>query len=250
MRLAGKVAVITGAAGGIGAATARRFVEEGADVGLLDLPSTALDDIAGELGDSAFPLPADVTDTTSLAAAFERVRSRADRLDVLYCCAAIQLHELEGPVDRIAVETWRRVLDVNLTGAFLSVKHALPLLRSAGGGSIILCGSPTAMTMCGRGYPAYAASKGGLAALAQSLAGDHAAEKIRVNVLVPGTTSTPLISPLLQEEETARKLLAGTPLGRIGTPEDTTGLAVYLASDESSYATAGTFVVDGGLTRR
>lgn len=250
MRLAGKVAVVTGAAGGIGAAVARRFAKEGARVGLLDLSSPELGALADGLGDRAFALPADVTDASSLSRAFEEVRARAARLNVLYCAAAIQLHEEEASADLLALETWRRVLDVNLTGVFLSVKYALPLMRAAGGGSIILCGSPTALTICGKGYPAYAASKGGVAALALSLAGQHAPDGVRVNVLVPGTTSTPLVAPLLENEDTARELRTGVPIGRIGVPEDTTGLAVYLASDESAYATAGTFVVDGGLTRR
>ena len=195
-------------------------------------------------------MPVDVTDETSVAAAFAACEARAAHLDVLYCCAAVQLHGEDGPADGLALSTWQHVLAVNLTGVFLTVKHAIPLLRRSPAASVILCGSPTGMTMTGGGYDAYAASKGGVAALARALAADYAAEGIRVNVLVPGTTRTPLIEPLLEDPRTREELTRGTPLGRLGTPEDTTGLAVFLASDESSFATAATFVVDGGLTRR
>jgi NAD(P)-dependent dehydrogenase (short-subunit alcohol dehydrogenase family) len=249
-RLAGKKTLITGAAGGIGGAAARRFAAEGALVGLLDRPGPGLDAIAAELGAAGLALPTDLTDEASVAAASRTYAERTGGLDVLYCCAAIQPHDEDGPADRVSLATWQRVIAVNLTGVFLSVKHAIGLLRESAGASIILCGSPTGLTMSGGGCDAYAAAKGGVHALGRALAADYAADGIRVNILVPGTTRTPLIEPLLADPERRAELLAGTPLGRLGTAEDTTGLAVYLASDESAFATAATFVVDGGLTRR
>jgi len=145
---------------------------------------------------------------------------------------------------------WNRTLAVNLTGAFLTIKHTIPLLRAAANGSLILCGSPTGLTMSGGGYAAYSASKAGMMSLARTVAADYAADGIRANIIVPGTTRTPLIAALLEDPARRAALLAGTPIGRLGTSEDLTGIAVYLASDESRYATAATFTVDGGLTQR
>jgi len=163
--------------------------------------------------------------------------------------AGVQLHGQDGPAEHLDLDVWRRTLDVNLTGAFLAVKHALPLLRAAAPSSIVMCGSPTGITMCGRGYDAYSASKGGMMALARALAADYAAEGIRVNVVVPGTTATPLIADLLADERTHADLVAGAPLGRLGTSEDLTGIAVFLASDESAYATGATFAAIHTCTR-
>ncbi|WP_433136200.1 SDR family NAD(P)-dependent oxidoreductase [Actinomadura nitritigenes] len=248
--LDGKATAITGAAGGVGSAAARAFARAGARVALLDLPSPALDAVAGELGKAGLKAPLDVTDEGSVQAAFARVGGAFGRLDALYVTAGVQLHGLDGPAEHVELETWRRTIEVNLTGSFLTVKHAVPLLRAAGSASVLICGSPTGITMSGRGYDAYAASKGGVMALARALAADYAAEGIRVNVIVPGTTRTPLIADLLDDETTRVELTARTPLGRLGAPEDLTGIAVFLASDSSSYATGATFAVDGGLINR
>jgi NAD(P)-dependent dehydrogenase (short-subunit alcohol dehydrogenase family) len=250
VRLAGKKTLITGAAGGVGAAAARAFAREGARVALVDLPSPRLTALAGELGDAAIAIPADVSDESSVRVAFARCGHDLGSLDVLYTCAAVQLHGQDGAADRLDLAIWQRTLAVNLTGVFLSVKYAVPLLRAAGGGSIIICGSPTGMTMSGGGYDAYSASKGGVMALARALAADYAGAGIRVNVVVPGTTQTPLIETLIEDGRTRSELVAGTPLGRLGRPEDVTGIAVFLASEESSYATGAVFAVDGGLTSR
>ena len=246
-RLDGKVAVISGAGSGIGRAAACAFVAEGATVGLLDRSATAIEALAHELGAASFPLAADVTDEASVMAAFEIVRRRADRLDVLYNCAGVQLHGRDGRAHELDLAVWRQTLAVNLTGVFLCCKYAIPLLLESGGGSIINCGSPTGLTGCGAGYDAYSASKGGVMALTRALALDYARDGIRVNNVVPGTTRTPLIDTLLADGERQAGLVAAAPLGRLGTPEDLTGIAVYLASDESRYATGATFIVDGGL---
>jgi NAD(P)-dependent dehydrogenase (short-subunit alcohol dehydrogenase family) len=250
MRLTGKAGIVTGAAGGIGSAAARAFAAEGATVGLVDRDSAALAALAADLRDLARPMAADVTDEASVAAAAGQWRREHGRADFVYVCAGQQLHGADGPAAEVSLDTWNHTIAVNLTGAFLTVKHTIPLLRAAPAGSLILCGSPTGLTMSGGGYAAYAASKAGMMSLARTVAADYAADGIRANVIVPGTTRTPLISALLDDDATRAALLAGTPAGRLGTPDDLTGIAVYLASDESRFATGATFCVDGGLTQR
>lgn len=249
-RLAGKRAVITGAAGGLGSAAARGFVAEGAKVGLIDLASTTLDALASELGASAVALPCDVTDEASVASALARWAATHHGLDVLYACAGVQLHGEDGLAHQTPLEVWHRTYAVNATGVFLTLSSALPLLVASGGGSVIVCGSPTGLTMCGAGYSAYASSKAAAMALTRVVAADYADHNIRANTILPGTISTPLISSLLTDDDRRRDLEGGVPMGRIGTPEDLVGIAVFLASDESSYATGAVFAVDGGLTQR
>jgi NAD(P)-dependent dehydrogenase (short-subunit alcohol dehydrogenase family) len=249
-RLEGKVGLVTGAAGGIGSAAARAFAAEGAVVGLIDLAGPALDRLAAELGAGAAALPADVTDETQVSDVMRQWDDRHGRADFLYVCAGRQLHGADGPVGDVALTAWNATLAVNLTGAFLTVKHGIGLLCAAASGSLILCGSPTGLTMAGAGYAAYAASKAGMMSLARTTAADYGARGVRANVIVPGTTATPLIASLLADPGARDALIAGSPSGRLGAPEDLTGIAVYLASDESRYATGATFCVDGGLTQR
>lgn len=244
MRLQGKAAVVTGAASGIGAAVAQAFLAEGATVGLLDqVPSTSD-------GPRTVELLADVTAEDSMLTAFANFEEQAGKLDVLVCCAAVQLFDTDGPVGDLSLTTWRRTIDVNLTGVFLSMKYAVPAMQRAGGGSIIVAGSPTGLTMCGAGTDAYSASKGGAMALVRAVAGDYAGSGIRANIVVPGTIETPLIASLVDDEKRRSELIGGTPIGRLGVPADVTGAFVFLASDESAFATAATFVIDGGLTVR
>ena len=249
-RLAGKVGVITGAAGGIASAAARAFVAEGAKVGLIDRPETALDQLAAQLGHAAIALPCDVRDEAQVHAAMARFGTLHGRADFLYVCAGRQLHGADGPVAEVTLETWQETMAVNLTGAFLTVKHGIGLLCAAGSGSLLLCGSPTGLSMAGAGYTAYSASKAGMMSLARTVAADYAARGVRANVIVPGTTVTPLIDSLLADPPTQSELIAGAPIGRLGTPEELTGIAVFLASNESRYATGATFCVDGGMTQR
>jgi NAD(P)-dependent dehydrogenase (short-subunit alcohol dehydrogenase family) len=250
MRLAGKAGIVTGAAGGIGSAAVRAFAAEGATVGLVDRDPAALSELAASLHGAALPLPADVTDEESVAAAVAGWRHHHDRADFVYVCAGQQLHGEDGPAGQVSLDVWYRTLAVNLTGAFLTVKHTIPLLQASANGSLILCGSPTGLTMSGGGYAAYSASKAGMMSLARTVAADYAADGIRANIIVPGTTRTPLIAALLEDPDRRAALLAGAPIGRLGTSDDLTGIALYLASDESRYATAATFCVDGGLTHR
>ena len=242
--------MVVGAAGGIGAAAAEAFLHEGATVGLVDLPGPRLTALAERLGAGATALAADITDEDSVRSAFHAWQARHARLSVLYVCSGVQLHDSDGPVHRTTLATWQATFAVNATGTFLACKHAVPLMRESGGGSIVLCGSPTAMTMSGCGYAAYAASKGALTSLARVIAADYAADGIRCNVVVPGPVRTPLIETLLADDRVRHDLEAGTPLGRLAEPADLVGVAVFLASRESAYATAGIFPVDGGVTAR
>lgn len=250
-RLDGKIAVITGAASGIGQGAARAFVREGATVGLLDRNAEALAATVAELGEAAFPLVTDVTGEASVIAAFDEVRRRHGRLDVLYTCAAVQLIGEDAPVHELDTDVWDRTHQVNLRGVFLSNKHGVRLMMESGdGGSVINTGSPTGLTMSGAGWHAYSSAKAGVMGLTRVMAADLAPHKIRVNGIVPGTINTTLTKPLVDDPETLAGLTALHPIGRIGTPEDMAGIAVFLASDESVFATGAHFFVDGGISVR
>jgi NAD(P)-dependent dehydrogenase (short-subunit alcohol dehydrogenase family) len=249
-RLSGAHAVIVGAAGGIGSAAARAFVDEGAIVGLLDLPGHRLSGLQAKLGPRTMTLSADLTSEESVAAAFQRWSDEHDALTALYVCSGIQLHAEDGPVHTVSLATWQETYRVNAAGTFLACKYAIPLMQRSGGGSVLLCGSPTAVTMTGRGYSAYASSKGAVMSLSRVIAADYAGDGIRCNVILPGAVRTPLISDLTADDAIRCELERGTPLGRLAEPADLTGIAVFLASTESNYATGAVFTVDGGVTAR
>ena len=250
-RLEGKIAVITGAASGIARGAARAFVAEGATVGLIDRNADGLAQVAAELGAAAFAIPTDVSDETSVEQAFAEVRRRHGRLDVLYTCAAVQLVGEDAPVHALDLDVWERTHAVNLRGVFLTCKHGVRLMLESGdGGSVINAGSPTGLTMCGAGWHAYSSSKGGVMSLTRVMAADYAPHNIRVNGIVPGTIATSLTQPLLDDPEINARLVSLHPIGRTGTPEDMAGVAVFLASDESKFATGAHFFVDGGISVR
>ena len=250
-RLEGKVCAVTGAASGIAREAARTFVHEGAVVGLIDRNESGLRSVAAELGDAAIVLPTDVTSEASIEAAFAEMKNRYDRFDVLYTCAAVQLIGEDGPVHELDAEVWDRTHAVNLRGVFLSCKHgARRMIEAGNGGSIINCGSPTGLTMCGAGWHAYSSSKAGVMGLTRVMAADLAQFRIRVNGIVPGTIATSFTKALVDDPETRAHLESLHPIGRIGTPADMAGIAVFLASDESAFATGGHFHVDGGISFR
>jgi NAD(P)-dependent dehydrogenase (short-subunit alcohol dehydrogenase family) len=195
---------------------------------------------------NATALELDVADEASVEAAFARI-AQDGPLDVVVANAGIQLFGQDARVGDLELEVWERTVRVNQRGAFLTLKHAVRALAGRGG-SIICTGSPTAVVACGQTFSAYSSSKAGVHGLARVVAADYAAEGIRVNTVVPGYTETPLVRTIAEDPEQRAGLVDATMLRRPGRAEDVEGIMVYLASDDSAYATGGLFTVDGGLT--
>jgi NAD(P)-dependent dehydrogenase (short-subunit alcohol dehydrogenase family) len=238
-RLARKVCVITGAAGGIGSAAVRRFQEEGATVVGVDL----LDDIPGDLG-----LSVDITDEDAVAEMYARVRAEYGTIDVLFNNAGISPTDDASVLDT-SLEAWQRVQDVNLKSVFLCCKHGIPHLLETGGGSVINTASFVAVMGAATSQISYTASKGGVLALSRELGVEFARRGVRVNALCPGPVDTPLLRELYANdpEEAARRMVH-VPMGRFAEAVELANAALFLASDEASYITASTFLVDGGLS--
>jgi NAD(P)-dependent dehydrogenase (short-subunit alcohol dehydrogenase family) len=248
-RLEGKRTVVTGGGSGIGRATALRFAQEGARVSVIDLDQDAVRETAAEIvggGGLARATAADVTLEEEIQVAIADTAAEWDGLDVVVANAAVQLFGEDDRADRLALEVWSRTLAVNLTGVFLTCKHGIRALLDSGGGSVVCTGSPTGLFGLAPGFDAYSASKAGVHGLARVLAIDYAAEGIRVNAVVPGFTETPLVRRMTGSEREA--LLDRIPLGRPGSPQEVASMILFLASDDSAYATGGLFCVDGGLT--
>ena len=247
MRLAGKVAIITGAGSGIGRAIALGFLKEGAKVLAVDLRLEAAHETALLAGDDS-AIQTHRADVSVAQDVQEMVRSAEERfgkVDVLVNNAAIQLIGQDSRAHELDDEVWERTMAVNLRGPYLCIKHVIPALLRAGGGSIVNLASPTGFNK-GAGYTAYSTSKGGLSTLTRVVALDYARDNIRCNAIVPGATETPLITSLLEDPDVKARLETMAPLGRLGLPEDLVPLAVYLASDESSFSTGAHFFADGG----
>jgi NAD(P)-dependent dehydrogenase (short-subunit alcohol dehydrogenase family) len=239
MRLDGKVCVVTGACGGIGAATVALFKREGARVAGADLAAGA----PGELS-----LQVDVTDEQQVVEMYERVAAELGPIDVLFNNAGISPPDDASVLDT-SVEAWQRVQDANLRSVFLCCKHGIPKLLAAGGGSVINTASFVAVMGAATSQISYTASKGGVLALSRELGVEFARRGVRVNALCPGPVDTPLLRELYAADpKQAERRLVHVPLGRFARPEEIAGAALFLASDESSYVTASTFLVDGGLS--
>ena len=250
MRLANKVAIITGAGGGMGRAAALLFAREGAKVVVADLDRETGEEVAGEItkhGGEALFVPVNVADEGQVQHMMQATAERFGAVHVLYNNAGIMPGD-DGAVTAITEQTWDKVLDVNLKSAFFCCKYAIPEMIKAGSGSIINIASFVALLGCTVPQDAYTASKGGLISLTKSLAVQYAKQGIRANAICPGPIETPLLRVLWTSEEERNKRLNRIPLGRFGAPEDIIYLALYLASDESSWTTGAVMVVDGGIT--
>jgi NAD(P)-dependent dehydrogenase (short-subunit alcohol dehydrogenase family) len=238
-RLEGKVCVITGAASGIGAETARLFTEEGARVVGVDLAEGA----EGELA-----LQADVADEDAVREMYVKAREEMGRIDVLFNNAGINPPEDVSVLDE-DVETWQRIQDVNLKSVFLCCKYGIPHLLDSGGGSVINTASFVSVMGAAVSQISYTASKGGVLALSRELGVEFAQRGVRVNALCPGPVNTPLLQELFaKDQEQARRRLVHLPMGRFAEAREIAQGALFLASDDSSYVTASTFLVDGGIT--
>jgi NAD(P)-dependent dehydrogenase (short-subunit alcohol dehydrogenase family) len=241
-RLAGKVCFVTGASGGIGAASAELFAREGASVVGVDLQ-------AGTPGDLS--LQADVTDEDQVRGALAQARERFGRIDVLFNNAGISPDD-DGSVVETTLEAWERVQAVNLRSVFLCCKHGIPHLLENDGplrGSVINTASFVAVMGAATSQISYTASKGGVLALSRELGVEFARRGVRVNALCPGPVDTPLLRELFAKDaEKAARRLVHVPLGRFARAEEIAQGALFLASDESSYVTASTFLIDGGLS--
>jgi NAD(P)-dependent dehydrogenase (short-subunit alcohol dehydrogenase family) len=241
-RLEGKVAVITGAAGGIGAATVDVFQHEGATVVGVDL-------LEGAPGDLA--LSVDVTEEFAIQQMYAQVAEQYGRIDILFNNAGISPDD-DTSVLQTTLEAWQRVQDVNLKSVFLCCKHGIPhLLKNdpPARGSVINTASFVAVMGAATSQISYTASKGGVLALSRELGVEFARSGVRVNALCPGPVDTPLLQELFAKDpERARRRLVHVPMGRFGTAEEIANGVLFLASDESSFMTASTFLIDGGLS--
>ncbi len=247
-RLQGKTALITGAATGIGRAVAERFAQEGARVVIADRDGEAATATAAAIGAGARAAVMDISDESSVEAAFSALAADGWRPDVVVANAGVQLFGHDAPAADLDLDVWRRTIDVNLTGTFLTVKHAVRAMLAGSGGSIILTGSPTGLNGEGRDFTAYSASKAGIHGLARTVAAAYADRGIRVNTVVPAYTETSLVTAISSDPESRAAIIGRIPLGRAGTPDDIAGAMVFLASDDGAFATGATFAVDGGMT--
>src|SRR4030081_3541322 len=246
-RLKGQIAVITGANSGIGLASAKRFVAEGAHVYITGRRQEELDKAIQAIGAGVTAVQGDVSDLEDLDRLFARVRSDHGRIDVLFANAGLGARE---PLGKITVSSFDLVFGVNVKGTIFTVQNGLPLMRD--GGSIILTGSTTA-SMGTPAFSIYSASKAAIRNLARSWTLDLKGTGIRVNVLSPGATATPGLLNGLARTGMQEALLAGlasqAPLGRVGNPDETAAVALFLASDDSSFMTGSEVFGDGGLAQ-
>ncbi|MDP9303182.1 MAG: glucose 1-dehydrogenase [Actinomycetota bacterium] len=246
-RLDGKVAVITGAAGGMGREAALLFCEQGAQVCVADVDADAAEKTAADAGD-AFAIRVDVSDSDSVREMYETTAERYGGIDVLYNNAGI------SPPDDDSIlvtepEAWQRVQDVNTKGVYLCCKHGIPHLLERGGGSVINVASFVALVGAATSQISYTASKGAVLSLSRELAVQFARQGIRVNALCPGPVETPLLLRIFGDDPAAyERRRAHLPMGRLAKPREIVNAALFLASDESSYVNGATFLVDGGLT--
>ena len=238
--LENKVAVVTGGCGGIGSAICQRFIREGATVYAADIAETA--------PEGALLQKHDVTSEGSAKALMGRVADEQGKLDILVNAAGI---EIEHTIENTSLEDWNRIFAINVTGTFLTSKHGLPLMRAAGGGSIINFGSYDGF-IADPELAAYCATKGAVHALTRAMACDHGPENVRVNAICPGYVDTPMLQSFFGTsgdiESLKQEVRNVHPMRRYGTPEDAANLVNWLAGDEARYASGQLWVLDGGLS--
>jgi 2-keto-3-deoxy-L-fuconate dehydrogenase len=253
-RLDNKVALITGGASGIGAATVQAFIEQGAKVVIGDLNEAVGTKMANDLGPNAAFVRLDVTDAESARGAVNFAVEHFGRLDTLVTCAGIGF---VGNVEETPQNEWDKLFAVNVTGTYLCCAAAVPVMlgQEPRGGSIITIGSVAGQVAVSRRF-AYCATKGAVIALSKSIAVDYAGTGLRCNCICPGTVYSPFVESYLDrfhsdtKDQTIVDLHARQPIGRMGRPDEIAGLAVYLASDESGFVTGSAMTIDGGLTAR
>ena len=251
MKLENRIAIVTGAASGIGAASARLFAEEGAKVALVDLDEAGLARVASEIEarqGKAITITADVSDGTKAKDGVARVMKQWGRIDVLLTAAGASFG---GTVDKVDEATWDRTFAINVKGTYLWIHHAIQPMIAAKSGTIVTVGSQLAQSSLGTNA-AYIASKGAIASFTKTIAVDHARQGIRVNALMPGVIDTPMParSLLRQPDPEAAKAFwkVRHPMGRIGQPEEVARAALFLACEDSSFVTGTLLFVDGGWT--
>jgi NAD(P)-dependent dehydrogenase (short-subunit alcohol dehydrogenase family) len=245
-RLEGKVCVITGAGGGMGADAAARFAEEGALVAVADVDGAAAEKVADEVGGLAVQV--DVADEASVQRMYLAAAERFGGIDVLYNNAGISPAD-DGSILETDLDAWERVQAVNTRGVYLCCKHGISHLLERGGGSVINVASFVALVGAATSQISYTASKGAVLSLSRELGVQFARQGIRVNALCPGPVETPLLLRIWSESPgAAERRLVHVPMGRLAQPREIVNAALFLASDESSYVNAATFVVDGGLS--
>jgi NAD(P)-dependent dehydrogenase (short-subunit alcohol dehydrogenase family) len=250
MRLKDKVALITGAAGGIGRETALLFAQEGAHVVAVDINDEGcqetVDQVSAASG-QAIAVHADVSRASDCEQMVAAAESEYGALHILFNNAGIMDHN-DGDASQTSEEVWDRTMAINLKGVFLGCKFGIEALRRAGGGSVINTASFVALMGAATPQLAYTASKGGVLAMTRELAIIHAREDIRVNALCPGPLQTELLMSFLDTDEKKQRRLVHIPMGRFGLASEMAQAALFLASDESSYVTGSDFTVDGGIT--
>lgn len=250
MRLQNKIALITGAGGGIGRGLARHFAAEGAKVGVFDLTREMCDETVALIGAAggAIALPGDVSKAADVEAAVAALVEHVGPPSVLVHNAAVMP---AGTVERVSEQDWDRIFAVNVKGAYLTSRAVLPHMRRAGGGSIIFMASVTGMLGL-PGIAAYSASKGALISLARAMSTDHAREGIRVNSVSPGTIDSPMLHAFAAAQSDPARIRREFdqmhPIGRVGTIDEVARVFVFLASDEASFVTGANYTVDGGLS--
>jgi NAD(P)-dependent dehydrogenase (short-subunit alcohol dehydrogenase family) len=249
-RIEGRVAVVTGGCSGIGLATTRRFVEEGGKVVIGDIDDARGTEVVDELGgkEVATFVRVDVTDKEAVDALFRTAKETYGSVDIAFNNAGISPPEDDSILDT-DLEAWRRVQEVNLTSVYLCCKAALPYMLEQKRGSIINTASFVAVMGAATSQISYSASKGGVLSMSRELGVQFARDGVRVNALCPGPVNTPLLKELFATDaERAARRLVHVPMGRFGEPEEMANAVLFLASDESSFITASTFLVDGGIS--